>query len=107
MVGAAVSTELQVKSTRSDFYSEASSAPVVTAALQQRLICALTGARPSAMLRRGDNGDGSTELQVKSTSNSAPIVAAALQQRLICSLTGARPSAMLRRGDDGDGSTMR
>ena len=42
----AVSTELQVKSTRSDFYSEVSSAPVVAsaaaAALQQRLICALT-----------------------------------------------------------------
>ena len=73
----------------------------------------LTGARPSAMLRRGDNGDGSTELQVKSTSNkcyseasSAPVVAAAaLQQRLICALTGARPSVMLRRSDNGNGST--
>ena len=35
----------------------------VAAALQQRLICALTGALPSAMLRRGDDGDGRTELE--------------------------------------------
>ena len=53
---------------RGDCDSETCCAPVVAAALQQRLICALTGALPSAMLRRGDDGDGSTELKVRSTS---------------------------------------
>jgi hypothetical protein len=58
------SSTLKIRSTSDDCNSEARSAPVVAAALQQRLICALTGARPSAMLRRGDDdGDGSTKLK--------------------------------------------
>jgi hypothetical protein len=102
---------LQVQSTRSDGYSQASSAHVVVAAaaaaLQQRAHT-LTGARPAAMLRRGVEGDGSSELKLTSTrsvcyrseASSAPVIAAAMQQRLIHMLTGARPSAMLHRGDN-------
>ena len=58
---------------RGDCDSETCCAPDVAAALQQRLICALTGALPTAMLRRGDDGDGSTELKVWSTSAATAI----------------------------------
>jgi hypothetical protein len=104
------STELQVPSTQSNCYSEVTSAhdaAAAAAALQQRAHT-LTGARPAAMLRRGVEGVGCSELKLKSTrsdcysskASSAPDVAAAMQQRSVHTLTGARPSAMLRRGDN-------
>jgi hypothetical protein len=112
-----------VTSLRSDCSSVVAAA---AAALQQRFIHTLTGARPAALLRQCGECEGSTQLNLTSTRSdcyseacSAAIVvvaaAAAVHQRSIGALTRSQArdlqrccveaSEMLQRGVESDGSS--